>query len=102
MDPHDAVRAFIEDHDLHTSPEYRILDLVSEVGELGKNVNTSTDYGNRPGDIKIQEDELGDVLFATYALAYETGIDPGEALGESLDKYRNRLRVSDDPGSANG
>ena len=99
MDPHDAVATFIEEHDLRADPEYRILDLVSEIGEVAKNVNTSTSYGEDPDTMRIQQDELGDILFATYALAHETGIDPGTALAESLDKYRNRMGSDGDPGS---
>ncbi len=99
MDPYDEVATFIDEHGLRTDPEYRILDLVSEIGEVAKNVNASTGYGEEPDGMRIQPDELGDVLFATYALAHETGIDPETALAESLDKYRNRMGVGGDPGS---
>lgn len=99
MDAHESVATFVDENGLRTEPEYRILDLVSEIGEVAKNVNTSTDYGSETDSMRIQPDELGDVLFATYALAHETGIDPDTALAESLDKYRNRMRVEDDPGS---
>lgn len=99
MDPANTVGTFIDDHRLRTGAEYRILDLVSEVGEVAKNVNTSTDYGENPQEIKLEEDELGDVLFAVYALAYETGIDPHLALRQSLDKYRTRLSDGEGPGS---
>lgn len=99
MDPHEEVATFIEEHGLRADPEYRILDLVSEVGEVAKNVNSSTGYGEDPDEMRIQPDELGDVIFATYALAHETGIDPGTALAESLDKYRNRMGIGGDPSS---
>lgn len=99
MESRDGVGSFIETHDLHTSPEYRIPDLLSEVAEVGKNVNTATEYGARPEDVRIQEDELGDVLFAVYALAHETGIGPHRALAKSLDKYRSRMTRASGLGS---
>lgn len=99
MDPADAVGSFVESHELRAAPEFRILDLVSEVGELAKNVTTSSAYGADPGAIRIEDEELGDVLFAAYALAHETGIDPTRALERSIDKYRNRIAESEDPGS---
>lgn len=99
MDPQETVATFLNENDLRAGAEYRIFDLVSEVGEVAKNVNTSTDYGENPDAIRIQPDELGDVLFAVYALAEETGIDPHRALEKSLDKYRTRLAEQEDPGS---
>lgn len=99
MDPQTEVREFIDANDLHTEPAYRVLDLVSEVGEVAKNVNTSTNYGTRAEAASIDETEVGDVLFATYALAEEAGIDAESALQQALDKYRNRIADTSNPGS---
>ena len=99
MDADRQVTQFIEENDLETDPTYRLLDLVSEVGEVAKNVNTSTSYGSAPEAATIETDELGDVLFAVYALAYETGIDPATALSSAIDKYRKRLDDGDSPSS---
>ncbi|MFT4881247.1 MAG: hypothetical protein ACI9CA_001138 [Natronomonas sp.] len=45
MDNQQRVAAFVAEHDLETPPAYRLLDLVSEVGELGAEVTESTGYG---------------------------------------------------------
>ena len=95
------VAAFVDDHDLETPPTYRLLDLVSEVGELAKDANESTAYGAEPDDIEISSDEVGDVLFALLALADDLEIDAGEALEEALEKYERRLEEGGSAGSGN-
>ncbi|WP_394741032.1 MazG nucleotide pyrophosphohydrolase domain-containing protein [Natronococcus roseus] len=95
------VAAFVDDHDLETPPTYRLLDLVSEVGELAKDANESTAYGAEPDDIEISSDEVGDVLFALLALADDLEIDAGEALEEALEKYERRLEEDGSASSGN-
>jgi NTP pyrophosphatase (non-canonical NTP hydrolase) len=77
------VATFVDEHGLETSPEFRLLDLVSEVGELAKDANESTGYGASPTELTIESDELGDALFALLALADDLGIDADEALEEA-------------------
>ena len=93
------VADFVDAQDLETPPEYRLLDLVSEVGELAKDANTSTGYGASPDDLEIAADEIGDALFALLALADSLEIDAGEALDEALEKYERRLDGAETPGS---
>ncbi|MEY7849373.1 MazG-like family protein [Natrarchaeobius sp. A-rgal3] len=99
MDGQQAVAEFVETHGLETPPEFRLLDLVSEVGELGKDANESTGYGASPADLEIADDEIGDVLFALFALADSLEIDAEEALAEALEKYEQRIETADSPGS---
>lgn len=94
------VREFNREHDLSLAPEHRVLDLVSEVGELSKEVLTAADYGERtPERTSGVEDEFGDVYYALLSLADELGVDPGEALAASLEKYRERAADGDGVGS---
>ena len=82
------------------SPESRLMDIVSEVGELSKEVLKNTDYGTKA--FSVSEDyimEYGDVLYSLLSLADETGIDSNEALDKVLDKYRKRLLSKGDIGS---
>ncbi|RKD94015.1 MazG-like family protein [Halopiger aswanensis] len=100
MDDHQQrVAEFVERYDLETPPEYRLLDLVSEVGELAKDANESTGYGSDPDDLEINSDEIGDALFALLALADSLEIDAGAALEEALAKYEDRLSESESPSS---
>jgi NTP pyrophosphatase (non-canonical NTP hydrolase) len=98
MDDQARVAAFLDAHDLRAPPENRVLDLVSEVGELAKNVNETTDYG-ATGGAGVDRDELGDVLFCLLALADELDYDAGDALDEALAKYEDRLDESGSAGS---
>jgi NTP pyrophosphatase (non-canonical NTP hydrolase) len=96
MDDQARVAAFLDAHDLRAPPENRVLDLASEVGELAKNVNETTDYGAADG-ADVDRDELGDAYFCLLALADELDYDAGDALDEALAKYESRL---EDTGSA--
>jgi NTP pyrophosphatase (non-canonical NTP hydrolase) len=99
MDQQDRVADFVASHDIDAPPAYRLLDLVSEVGELAKDANESTGYGTSPGHIAVSEDELGDALFALLALADRVDIDAGAALEAAIAKYEDRLDDADAPGS---
>ena len=98
MDDQARVAAFLDANDLHAPPENRVLDLASEVGELAKNVNETTDYG-ASGGADVDRDELGDALFCLLALADELGYDAGDALDEALAKYEQRLADAGTAGS---
>ena len=98
MDEQIRVADFLDDNDLRTPPANRVLDLVSEVGELAKNVNESTDYGASDG-ADVDRDELGDALFCLLALADELDYDAGVALDEALAKYADRIEETGGAGS---
>nr|WP_282594729.1 MazG-like family protein [Halomarina salina] len=84
---------------MHAPPAYRVLDLASEVGELAKEVNTATDYGDSPDSVAVAADELGDALFCLLALCDETDTDAERALETALAKYESRLDDTGDAGS---
>ncbi len=99
MDEQRRVADFLDEADLSTPPAYRLLDAASELGELAKAVNESTEYGADPEAAAVPEDELGDALFALLAFAVETDHDAGAALETALAKYERRLETADTPGS---
>jgi NTP pyrophosphatase (non-canonical NTP hydrolase) len=96
---HERVVAFLDENDLRVPPAYRLLDLTAEVGELAADATTSSEYGADPSALAVKRDELGDVLFAAYALAAELDVDADAALEASLEKYERRLADADTPGS---
>lgn len=99
MDEQRQVAAFVQEHGLETPAAYRLLDVVSELGEVSKETLTSTAYGEDPGTARVSSDEVGDLLFAVLALAEELDIDAGDALEESLTKYEQRLEETGGAGS---
>ncbi len=86
------VRLFTAEKDLNTSLEIRMMDLVSEIGEMAKEVLKGTNYGKKP--FRVNEDwsgEMGDVLFSLICLANTTDIDLEESINKALDKYEKRF-----------
>ena len=94
------VEEFIKKYQLESDAATRYIDLVSEVGELGKEIVVSTDYGKKAFEVNEQmTSEMGDCLFSILALCYELGIDSGDALRKSLSKYEGRFYSKGDIGS---
>ena len=97
------IAEFVERHELNTGITYRLLDLVSEIGEVSKELLKATEYGQsefRPGETHEKwEEELGDVLFSLICVANATGVDLEQALMKVLTKYRKRLESKGDAGS---
>ncbi|MFB6361292.1 MAG: MazG nucleotide pyrophosphohydrolase domain-containing protein [Halobacteriales archaeon] len=98
MDEQRDVAEFVAAHDLAADPAYRVLDLVSEVGEVAKEINLSTEYGRSAG-ADIAADELGDTIFALLALCEAVDVDATAALQSAIAKYDARLEESGDAGS---
>lgn len=99
MEEQQKVAEFIEEYDMDGTSEFRILDLVSEVGEVAKDATKSAGYGTEPENLSVKKDEIGDVLFSLLAVAESLEIDAGEALEIALEKYEKRIDEKGDPGS---
>ncbi len=94
------VNDFVNVHDLEIPVADRLLDLVSEIGEVAKEILKSTEYGKHPfGPGEGWEDEIGDVFFSLVCIANSTGVDLLAVLEAALSKYENRLCTGSDPGS---
>ena len=95
-----VVAEFVAAHHLDASPEIRVLDLVSEVGELAKEVLKGSAYGQQ--QFRSTEEwavELADCFFSLICLANGTGVDLDAALAAVLAKYQRRLRQTGEAGS---
>lgn len=94
------VMEFVKKQRLETNVEIRLLDLVSEVGELSKEVLKGNDYGKEQFTITPKwEEEFGDVLFSLICIANSTGINIEDSLNIALEKYKNRVRSKGSIGS---
>ena len=86
------VKEFVNKNNLDSPTEFRVLDLVSETGEVAKEILKMTNYGN--SDLKINEDvklELGDVLYSLIVVSNKLNVDLDESLQLVLQKYEKRL-----------
>ncbi len=94
------VARFVDAHELEASETARMLDLVSEVGELAKEILQGSDYGAISVALKATWPlEMGDALFALICLANTTGVDLEQALAQAMAKYRARLEETGEAGS---
>ncbi|MBC8331070.1 MAG: nucleotide pyrophosphohydrolase [Anaerolineae bacterium] len=86
------VREFTQEHQLQISTVSRLLDLVSELGEVAKDILESTHYGREAFQPSESWDtELGDTFFSLICLANGTQVNLDTALTQVLKKYQLRI-----------
>ncbi len=91
MDEQQRVAAFAERQGIESDPEYHILDLAAEVGEIAADATKSTGWGAKPDDLDVADDEIGDALFSLLLVAESLDVDAGAALTEAIEKYERRI-----------
>jgi NTP pyrophosphatase (non-canonical NTP hydrolase) len=94
------VAEFLRRHELSRDLATHALDLVSEVGELTKELLVATNYGEHPSQLRSGAvEEFGDVLYSLLALAEVCDVDADDALHRALSKYERRLAERGEAGS---
>lgn len=99
-DIQEVVQIFSDALGLNAPLESRVLDMVSEVGELSKELLKGTEYGDKEF-LKTAdwEGELGDVFFSLLCIANATGVNLGTSLESVLKKYEARFKNKGSIGS---
>lgn len=96
----EKVREFTKTHNLAPTPAVALIDLLSELGEVAKDVLKSSDYSADLSCRKPQTwDELGDVFYSLLTLAIALNYDLDRGLDIALSKYRDRILETGSPGS---
>jgi len=96
------VEYFIQQHELQTTAECFALDIVSEIGEVAKEILRASNYGRKNPESRNEvAPELGDLLYSLIALANHLEVDLENQLHKTLDKYRRRIAQGGTPDSAN-
>jgi len=91
---------FAQKHNLSHMPGVYALDLLSEFGEVAKELLKATDYGaHAPIDNPALADELGDLLYSLCELATAVNVDLDAALTTVLAKYDVRWQEKGHMGS---
>lgn len=88
------LKDFITQYHLETRPAFSLLDIMSELGEVAKELLKGTNYG-RGEDTTNRErmrEEIGDLMFAVAYLCTLYDVDPEEAMWESVRKFEKRLK----------
>lgn len=91
-------KEFAEENDLDAPAPFRLLDLVSELGEIAKDATKTAEYGEKPEQLDVKQDEIGDLLFSLFTLCNSLDIDAQEAFDEAICKYENRVEETGTPG----
>ena len=93
---------FSQNHNLSHPPSVYALDLISELGEVAKEILLGMDYGKRPFQATPNlSGELGDALYSLCQLATAAGVDLDEAFTAALQKYEQRWQEKRHLGSMN-
>ncbi len=94
------VKRFTKNKNISSSISVRVIDLVSEVGELSKEILKGTNYGKKKF-VKTEEwdSEIGDVLFSLICIANQTETNLEDCLNYALNKYEKRFADKGDLGS---
>lgn len=99
-DIQEEVNTFIKKYDLEHSTEIRFIDLISELGELGKEVLKGNNYGKKEFcTTENLESEIGDAFFSLICVANGLNIDLKKALDKALNKYESRFYNNGNIGS---
>lgn len=94
-----AVR-FAQKHQLQHTAFVHALDLMSEMGEVTKELLKATAYGEKPAQFRPEiSEEMGDLLYSLCLLAGSVGVDLEAALQQTLDKYEQRWQAKGHIGS---
>jgi len=94
------VAKLAQDYNLNIPAMARYTDLVSEVGELGKELLLGSGYGKE--ELKITDDtakEMGDIVFSLAMLANELDLDLEECFAVAMEKYKERFEQTGQIGS---
>ncbi len=89
----EKIKKFCKENNLESPAEHRVLDAMSELGEVAKEILKMSDYGRKP--LKYKEEiksELGDLLYSIITIANSFDVDLEEALNIVLEKYEKRLK----------
>jgi NTP pyrophosphatase (non-canonical NTP hydrolase) len=86
------VAEFVSEHRLEADVPHRLLDAVSELGEISKEFLSATNYGSKEFSPTTNwENELGDLLFSIVCIANSTKVNLQHALEGALKKYKERI-----------
>lgn len=87
------IARFCAENKLESPVEHRLLDTLSELGEVAKEILKMTDYGRKKKRFRPEvKGELGDALYSLVTVANTLNVDLEEALELVLQKYRQRLK----------
>ncbi len=96
------VKRFMQDNSMDNPIEYRMLDLVDEIGEVAKEISKMSAYGTKKPEFRKEITmELGDAFYSLITIANYYDVDLSNSLNLVLDKYERRIIKGGHAGSEN-
>ncbi|MFN7160816.1 MAG: MazG nucleotide pyrophosphohydrolase domain-containing protein [Candidatus Gracilibacteria bacterium] len=87
------VKKFCLENHLDAPIEIKMLDLISEFGEVSKEVIKMSDYGKHEHTYREEfASELGDLFYSLITVANTFDVDLEVALEKAMQKYEKRLK----------
>jgi len=87
----ERVKEFCQKNNMQSPIEHRVLDTLSELGEVAKEILKMSDYGKRKLQFRKEiKSELGDVFYSLITVANAVNVDLEKAFNGSLAKYVER------------
>ena len=91
---------FAKERNLDHAPGVYALDVMSEMGEVAKEILLASDYGaHAPQFGPHLAAKLGDLLYSICMLATSSGVDLESAFNKTLEKYDRRWETIGELGS---
>jgi NTP pyrophosphatase (non-canonical NTP hydrolase) len=89
------LREFIERHDLHTAPEWCVLDALAQLGDLSRTLLKETNFGRDDVSLspEVAHEKIGNVMFALTYLSLIHDVDPEGALWDSVRRFEKKLEA---------
>ena len=96
------VKGFMADNKMNNPIEYRMLDLVDEIGEVAKEISKMSGYGTKKPEFREEIImELGDAFYSLITVANYYNVDLLESLNLAMGKYKKRIKNGGHSGSEN-
>ncbi|MFB6180349.1 MAG: MazG nucleotide pyrophosphohydrolase domain-containing protein [Candidatus Nanohalobium sp.] len=95
----EKVKQYMNENNLEGTTAFRIMDMVSEVGEIVQDAVKSAEYGVKEEKLDVKQDEIGDALFSLLAVCNDLEIDAEKAFQQAIEKYDQRIQEKGDPSS---
>lgn len=99
-DLQEQIRLFCLHHGMVAPASARMLDVLSELGEVAKEMLKASEYGATDAETTDDlREEMGDLLFSVIQLANAQNIDLEKAVRDAMKKYDRRIADKGDAGS---
>ncbi|MEI8091220.1 MAG: MazG nucleotide pyrophosphohydrolase domain-containing protein [bacterium] len=87
------VKKFMDENNMNNPVEYRMLDLVDEIGEVAKEISKMSGYGTKEPEFREEiRMELGDAFYSLITVANFYDIDLTKSLDMVIEKYEKRIK----------